>query len=186
MILNARKEVGQTVWAEQEDWFSVDPAILGLSISMIIYLAGIFQWCIRMSAEVVNHMVSVERVVEFGRIEPEAALEEPGDAAILEAKWPQDGDIEYKNETFDSSRRAGSRRYNESHAGNGGTSPAAPSILAVDGRDQSLASAACDWQVVLWFPFGLVVVLSGIFLYLKVALPPSSYSASVLRRVKLS
>jgi ATP-binding cassette subfamily C (CFTR/MRP) protein 4 len=85
------------VWAQQEDWFSVDPAILGLSISMIIYLAGIFQWCIRMSAEVVNHMVSVERVLEFGKLEPEAALEEPGDAAVLSGNWPQDGAIEYNN-----------------------------------------------------------------------------------------
>ena len=30
-------------------WFDVDPAILGLSISMLLQLAGVFQWCIRQS-----------------------------------------------------------------------------------------------------------------------------------------
>ena len=85
------------VWVEQEGWFSVDPSILGLSISMIIYLAGIFQWCIRQSAEVVNHMVSIERVLAFGKLEPEAAWEQPGDAKVLAKDWPHSGAIEYKN-----------------------------------------------------------------------------------------
>ena len=85
------------VWVEREGWFSVDPAILGLSISMIIYLAGIFQWCIRQSAEVVNHMVSIERVLAFGRLEPEAPLEQPGDAKLLTKNWPNAGAIEYDN-----------------------------------------------------------------------------------------
>lgn len=39
---------------QQKQWFDIDPAILGLSISFILYLAGLFQWCIRQSAEVVN------------------------------------------------------------------------------------------------------------------------------------
>ena len=83
------------VWVEREGWFSVDPAILGLSISMIIYLAGIFQWCIRQSAEVVNHMVSIERVLAFGRLEPEAPWDQPGDDELLKKNWPNAGAIEY-------------------------------------------------------------------------------------------
>lgn len=85
------------VWVEREGWFSVDPAILGLSISMIIYLAGIFQWCIRQSAEVVNHMVSIERILAFGRLEPEAPWKQPGDDELLKQNWPNDGAIEYEN-----------------------------------------------------------------------------------------
>ena len=83
------------VWVEREGWFSVDPAILGLSISMIIYLAGIFQWCIRQSAEVVNHMVSIERVLAFGKLEPEAPWEQDIDTKIVEQGWPKAGAIEY-------------------------------------------------------------------------------------------
>lgn len=75
----------------------MDPSILGLAISMILYLAGIFQWCIRQSAEVVNHMVSIERVLAFGKLEPEAPWVQPDDDSILETGWPQAGAIEYSN-----------------------------------------------------------------------------------------
>lgn len=64
---------------------------------MIIYLAGIFQWCIRQSAEVVNHMVSIERVLAFGRLEPEAPWDQPGDDELLKKNWPNAGAIEYDN-----------------------------------------------------------------------------------------
>ena len=101
--------------------FKIDPAILGLSISMLIYLSvsifqrmnqrplvslgmltfffvvtkGVFQWCIRQSAEVVNQMVSVERVLEYGNLESEAALTVAGDEELARTNWPQSGEIEY-------------------------------------------------------------------------------------------
>jgi hypothetical protein len=68
----------------QQVWFHVGPAILGLALSMLLQLAGIFQWCIRQSAEVVNLMVSVERVLGFGALSLEAPLEQDGDAALLQ------------------------------------------------------------------------------------------------------
>eukprot|EP00934_Nitzschia_sp_Nitz4_P006161 Nitzschia sp. Nitz4//scaffold366_size23882//2073//6107//NITZ4_008438-RA/size23882-processed-gene-0.30-mRNA-1//-1//CDS//3329549299//6151//frame0 len=77
---------------QQQGWFSIDPSILGLSISMLVQLAGIFQWCIRQSAEVVNLMVSVERVLGFGKLEPEAPLEVEDDK-VLDPEWPQFGKI---------------------------------------------------------------------------------------------
>jgi ATP-binding cassette subfamily C (CFTR/MRP) protein 4 len=82
----------------QEGWFDIDPAVLGLSLSMLTMLAGIFQWCIRQSAEVVNQMVSVERVVAFGEIPPEAELtkNEP-DLSLIRNDWPQAGSIVVKN-----------------------------------------------------------------------------------------
>jgi len=42
------------VVVHEQDWFGIDPAILGLALSMLIQLSGLFQWCIRQSAEVVN------------------------------------------------------------------------------------------------------------------------------------
>jgi ATP-binding cassette subfamily C (CFTR/MRP) protein 4 len=80
----------------QQGWFEIDPAILGLSISMLLQLAGIFQWCIRQSAEVVNLMVSVERVQSYGELEPEAPLELPSDSS-LGTEWPDKGAIEVKD-----------------------------------------------------------------------------------------
>jgi ATP-binding cassette subfamily C (CFTR/MRP) protein 4 len=80
-----------------EGWFNVDPAILGLSLSMLLQLAGLFQWCIRQSAEVVNQMVSVERVLAFGDLEPEAALECKGDKDLLGKGWPNQGSIKVQD-----------------------------------------------------------------------------------------
>jgi ATP-binding cassette, subfamily C (CFTR/MRP), member 4 len=84
-----------SVLFSQQGWFHVDPAILGLALSMLLQLAGIFQWCIRQSAEVVNLMVSVERVLGFGALSPEAPLEQDGDAALLQEGWPKEGSIDF-------------------------------------------------------------------------------------------
>lgn len=84
-----------SVLFQQQGWFSIDPAILGLSISMLLQLAGLFQWCIRQSAEVVNQFVSVERVLEFGALEPEASLELENDKNL--GDWPERGEIDVKD-----------------------------------------------------------------------------------------
>jgi ATP-binding cassette, subfamily C (CFTR/MRP), member 4 len=80
-----------------EGWFDVDPSILGLSLSLLVQLAGLFQWCIRQSAEVVNQMVGVERMLEFGKVEPEAALECIGDQQLLATGWPSKGAIDVES-----------------------------------------------------------------------------------------
>jgi len=85
-----------SVLFQTQDWFQIDPAILGLSISMLLQLAGMFQWCIRQSAEVVNQMVSVERVLSFGKIEPEAPLELESDK-LLDTSWPNHGKVDVKD-----------------------------------------------------------------------------------------
>jgi ATP-binding cassette subfamily C (CFTR/MRP) protein 4 len=79
------------VAVHKQEWMHIDPAILGLAISMLIQLAGLFQWCIRQSAEVVNLMVAVERVLGYRDLPSEAALENSFDEGVK--NWPQIGEI---------------------------------------------------------------------------------------------
>ncbi|CAB3981721.1 multidrug resistance-associated 4-like isoform X1, partial [Paramuricea clavata] len=69
----------------------VNPVLVGLSLLYTKRLTGMFQFCVRQTAEVENQMVSVERVQQYTQLESEAALEEltgkPADA------WPQHGEI---------------------------------------------------------------------------------------------
>jgi len=82
------------VIVHQQEWFDIDPGILGLAISMLIQLSGLFQWCIRQSAEVVNMMVAVERVSGFRDLPSEAALTNDYDKEIKD--WPVKGEIDVK------------------------------------------------------------------------------------------
>jgi len=59
---------------------------------LIIQLSSLFQWCVRQSAEVVNYMVSVERIVEYSKLTPEAALVTAEDSKHPD--WPVHGSIE--------------------------------------------------------------------------------------------
>jgi ATP-binding cassette, subfamily C (CFTR/MRP), member 4 len=83
-----------SVLFHQRKWFNVDPAVLGLSLSVLLQLASLFQWCVRQSAEVVNQMVSVERVLAFGHLQSEAELLKESDKKIIAAGWPQKGSID--------------------------------------------------------------------------------------------
>ena len=56
-------------------------------------LAGLFQWCIRQSAEMENMMVSVERVVAYGALPSEKALHGPTDMTSR-PDWPEHGHIQ--------------------------------------------------------------------------------------------
>ena len=73
-------------------WFVVDPAIIGLALTLLLQLAGTFQWAVRQSAELTNQMVSVERVSEYSELTPEAPLSTDADAAAID--WPSKGAIE--------------------------------------------------------------------------------------------
>merc|ERR1711862_297501 len=77
-----------------QQWFNISPTYLGLAMTLILQLAGSFQWTVRQSAEVVNQMVSVERVHEYGKIESEAALSICEDQNLK--TWPMKGSIHFK------------------------------------------------------------------------------------------
>eukprot|EP00550_Attheya_septentrionalis_P002538 CAMPEP_0198285332 /NCGR_PEP_ID=MMETSP1449-20131203/4662_1 /TAXON_ID=420275 /ORGANISM="Attheya septentrionalis, Strain CCMP2084" /LENGTH=1282 /DNA_ID=CAMNT_0043982737 /DNA_START=271 /DNA_END=4119 /DNA_ORIENTATION=+ len=86
------------VTVNDQDLFEIDSAIFGLALTMMLQLGALFQWCIRQSAEVVNQMVSVERVKEFGELPSEAPLVVKGiDDDLVD--WPRDGSIDVKDLT---------------------------------------------------------------------------------------
>ncbi|KAG8517038.1 Multidrug resistance-associated protein 4, partial [Galemys pyrenaicus] len=76
---------------------TLDAGQVGLALSYALTLMGMFQWCVRQSAEVENMMISVERVIEYTDLEKEAPWEcekrpPPG--------WPHEGVIVFDNVNF--------------------------------------------------------------------------------------
>mmetsp|Transcript_24065 Transcript_24065/g.35609 ORF Transcript_24065/g.35609 Transcript_24065/m.35609 type:complete len:1317 (+) Transcript_24065:167-4117(+) len=78
-------------------WFNVDPAILGLSLTLLLQMSGLLQWAVRQSCEAANHMVAVERLSAYGKLEPEAPLETEYDN--LFEVWPTVGCIDVQDLT---------------------------------------------------------------------------------------
>jgi len=76
-------------------WFRIDPALLGLALTLLIMLAGLFQWTVRQSAEIVNQMISVERVAGYTQLPSEAPLITEADAR--HPTWPSKGSLQCKN-----------------------------------------------------------------------------------------
>nr|KAF6372757.1 ATP binding cassette subfamily C member 4 [Pipistrellus kuhlii] len=76
---------------------TLDAGQVGLALSYALTLMGMFQWCVRQSAEVENMMISVERVMEYTNLEKEAPWEyekRPPPA------WPHEGVIVFDNVNF--------------------------------------------------------------------------------------
>merc|ERR1712032_435777 len=65
---------------------------VGLAISSCIMLTGMLQWGVRQSAGVENLMTSVERVMEYSKLEPEDLPTKPDCKPV--AEWPQEGRVE--------------------------------------------------------------------------------------------
>ncbi|XP_053998577.1 probable multidrug resistance-associated protein lethal(2)03659 isoform X1 [Hylaeus anthracinus] len=68
---------------------------VGLAITQSIGLTGMFQWGMRQSTELENQMTSVERVLEYSKVENEPALESTPDKKPRDS-WPEEGKIEFK------------------------------------------------------------------------------------------
>lgn len=69
---------------------------VGLAITQSIGLTGMFQWGMRQSTEMENQMTSVERVLEYSKVESEPPLESKPDKKP-KGNWPEEGKIEFKN-----------------------------------------------------------------------------------------
>ena len=84
---------------QDQDWLSIPPAVLGMCLTLLLQMAGTnFPWMVRQSAEVVNQMVSVERVNEYGHLPSEAALNTGHDDHVGDL-WPEDPSISASNLT---------------------------------------------------------------------------------------
>lgn len=64
-------------------------------MTSVLTLAVNIQWAIRQSAELENHMTSVERALEYSTLSPEAALEIPDKKPP--PTWPSGGEISFRN-----------------------------------------------------------------------------------------
>eukprot|EP00051_Salpingoeca_urceolata_P017449 m.237611 g.237611 ORF g.237611 m.237611 type:complete len:1401 (-) comp18957_c0_seq3:248-4450(-) len=77
---------------------TLSPGEVGLSLVYVLQLTGLFQWCVRQSAEVENHMTSVERVLEYTLLEDENdVVGTDAEPQSPPASWPADGTIEFRN-----------------------------------------------------------------------------------------
>lgn len=72
----------------------IDSGTAGLAFSMALGLTGMTQWGVRQSAEVENQMTSVERIIDYSNIEPEAEL--ITDYKLAE-NWPQFGNLVFEH-----------------------------------------------------------------------------------------
>ncbi|XP_044751872.1 probable multidrug resistance-associated protein lethal(2)03659 [Coccinella septempunctata] len=71
-------------------------SFVGLAITQTISLTGLFQWGLRQSVEVENQMVSVDRVLDYVKLEPEPNLKS-SPAEPPPPHWPTTGKIEYSH-----------------------------------------------------------------------------------------
>ncbi|CAE6405604.1 unnamed protein product [Rhizoctonia solani] len=73
----------------------VDAGLVGLVLSYGLSTTQSLNWVVRSASEVEQNLVSVERVVNYINLEPEAPLEIPD--ASLPTDWPRNGEIEFKD-----------------------------------------------------------------------------------------
>ncbi len=71
---------------------------VGVVLAACIQLTGMLQWGMRQSAELENLMTSVERMLEYGRLDSEAPLDQKGDPDQKE--WPSEGRIKFTDVTL--------------------------------------------------------------------------------------
>lgn len=70
---------------------------VGLAITQSLTLTGLLQTGIRQSAEVSNQLMSVERILEYSKLEPE---KQPEIASDVKKDWPQEGKIQFKQVVY--------------------------------------------------------------------------------------
>lgn len=73
----------------------VTPGLVGLSVSYALQVTQALNWIVRMTVDIESNIVSVERVMEYAALPPEAP-------EIIKDKrpstnWPFNGEIEFKN-----------------------------------------------------------------------------------------
>ncbi|CAH1738397.1 unnamed protein product [Aphis gossypii] len=68
---------------------------VGLTITQVVVLSGLFQWVMRVATDLENQMTSVERVLEYSDVPQESAFETNPDK-LPPIDWPSHGQIIFK------------------------------------------------------------------------------------------
>ncbi|XP_029718005.2 ATP-binding cassette sub-family C member 4-like [Aedes albopictus] len=71
---------------------------VGLAITQVLNLIGMCNWGLRQTAELENQMTSVERVLEYSRLEEEKDTTKP--VVEIPKNWPTMGGIEFRSVTL--------------------------------------------------------------------------------------
>lgn len=71
-------------------------ASVGLAISQSMALTAMLQWGIRQSAEVMNQMMAVERILEYRDLEKEEKVVKK----VADKMWPAEGCIKFNNVSY--------------------------------------------------------------------------------------
>ena len=74
---------------------TIDPGLVGLSLSYSLNVTGALNMLVRMSSEVETNMVSVERIQEYQEVPQEAPFEVPENDPGSE--WPEHGVVKFDN-----------------------------------------------------------------------------------------
>ncbi|XP_011642194.1 probable multidrug resistance-associated protein lethal(2)03659 [Pogonomyrmex barbatus] len=69
---------------------------IGLSITQIMALTNMLQWGIRQTAELESQLTSIERIIEYSRLEEEPMIDSKSEAKPPD-NWPTKGLVEFKN-----------------------------------------------------------------------------------------
>lgn len=75
---------------------NISGASVGLAISQSMALTAMLQWGIRQSAEVMNQLMAVERVLEYRDLEKE----EKEVKKVVDKAWPEKGQIKFNNVVY--------------------------------------------------------------------------------------
>ncbi|KAI9440473.1 P-loop containing nucleoside triphosphate hydrolase protein [Lactarius indigo] len=73
----------------------VDAGLVGLVISYALNTTSSLNWLVRSASEVEQNIVSVERMLQYIELQPEAPYEVP--EAQPEGGWPSEGRVEFRN-----------------------------------------------------------------------------------------
>lgn len=73
----------------------IDAGLVGIVMSYTISVTGSLNWAVRSASEVEQNIVSVERVLGYTELSPEAPAEIPENKP--DKSWPNEGNIEFRN-----------------------------------------------------------------------------------------
>ncbi|PVU91527.1 hypothetical protein BB559_004083 [Furculomyces boomerangus] len=75
----------------------INPGLVALSMSYVLTLVGMVQWCVRQSIEVEIIFISVERNFAYTKLTPEESSEILDHTSPVPKEWPQNGQINVEN-----------------------------------------------------------------------------------------